>query len=105
MMFNKEKTIQDVIDKLKVELSSHISVNIKSNPFNSKIVWVEVKRSPFYGIQIFINENDVIINGFVPNFFWRAFGGGLLGSIFYYYSQKEFRNQIRNFIILEFYND
>lgn len=105
MIFNNEKTLDDVLIKLKEELSSHISVKIKSNPFNSKITWIEIKRSPFYGIKIFIYDNEVIINGFVPNFFWRAIGGGLLGSIFYYYSHKEFRNQIKNFITLNFYNE
>ena len=45
--------------KLKKELSSHINVQLRSNPINKNVKWIEANKDSFVGVRIFLKDNEL----------------------------------------------
>lgn len=104
MTLKQNITLEQVKDKLSEKLSSHIDVRINNNPFNKNIRWISVKKNPFIAIKIFQNNSDLLVDTYIPNFFARAFFGGIISGIFLYSSRNEFKEKISSFLVSEFYD-
>lgn len=98
-----DTTLESVCEKLRMELASHITVKIKNNPLYKNIRWIEVNKNSFVGVKIFHKDNELLIDGHIPNFFARAYFGGLISGIFHHSSRRNFKLKISDFLIAEFY--
>ena len=96
-------TIETAAEKLRKELSSHISVTLRKNLLNSEKKWLDIDKNSFVGIRVTFYSDQVSSVTYVPNFFARMFFGGLIGGIFLYSSRSAFKKQIEAFLNSEFY--
>lgn len=104
MKLKSNVTLENVCEKLKKELASHLDVKINCNPFHKDIRWIEVNKDSFIGVKIFLKENQLLIDSQIPNFFARAFFGGIISGIFHHGSRRKFKQTIADFLITEFYD-
>ncbi len=102
MKLKNNFSIEIAAEKLKSELSSHISVKICSNIVNRNYKWLEIEKDMFVGVKVYFFENQIKSVGIVPNFFARMMFGGL-GRLFHLGSRSKFQKQIEDFLIDEFY--
>lgn len=103
MKIKQNFTIESAADKLKNELSSHISVSVRKNLLDSNRKWLDIDKDAFIGIRVTFYSDGVNAVTYVPNFFARAFFGGLISFIFFNRSSNAFRKQIEAFLLSEFY--
>jgi len=96
-------TLEGVCEKLRSELSTHITIKINNNPIYKHIRWVEVNKDSFIGVKIFHKDDQLLIDTHIPGFFARAFFGGIISGIFHYGSRRDFKQKIADFLISEFY--
>ena len=104
MKLKQNITLELVQDKLRNELSSHISVKICSNPFNKKIKWVEANKDSFVGVKIFLNNEELLLDTHTPSFLAKTSFGGIISLIFYNHSRRDFKQKISTFLVSEFYD-
>lgn len=104
MKLKEHTTLESVCTKLQQELSSHISVKIKNNPLNKEIRWIEVNKDAFVGVKIFLKDNQLLIDGEIPNFFAKAFFGGIISGAFHSGARRDFKRMIGDFLVSEFYD-
>jgi len=98
-------TLESVQNKLRAELSSHISVKITANPINKNVRWVEVNKDSFVGIKIFHRNNELFLDSFIPSFVARMFFGGIISGIFHHSARRNFKQKIADFLVAEFYEE
>jgi hypothetical protein len=103
MKLKQGVTLEGVCEKLRKELSTHITVKINHNPFYKHIRWVEVNKDSFVGVKIFHKDNELLIDGQIPGFFARAFFGGIISGVFHHGARRDFKQKIADFLISEFY--
>ena len=103
MKLKQGVTLESVSEKLRKELSSHITVEINNNPFYKNIRWIEVNKDSFVGVRIFHKDNDLRLDTHIPSFFARAFFGGIISGIFHHGSRRDFKQKIADFLVSEFY--
>jgi hypothetical protein len=101
MKLKQDATLDVVCEKLRKEISTHITVKIKTHPIYRNR-WIEVNKDSFVGVKIFHKDNDLLIDGHIPSFFARAFFGSLISSLFHYRARKNFKQKITDFLISEF---
>lgn len=98
-------TIEDAAEKLKKELSSHITVTIRKNLIDSNKKWLEIDKDAYVGVKVTFYHDSVLCLSYVPNFFARAFFGGIISGIFHNSSRAKFEKAIETFLISEFYDE
>ncbi|MBT3964619.1 MAG: hypothetical protein HN728_00880 [Flavobacteriales bacterium] len=59
MKLKQGVTLASVQEKLKKELSSHINVQLRSNPINKNVKWIEANKDSFVGVRIFLKDNEL----------------------------------------------
>jgi hypothetical protein len=96
-------TLEGVCEKLKKELASHLEVKINNNPLYKNIRWVEVNKDAFVGVKIFLKDDQLLLDGQIPNFFAKAFFGGFISGVFHHGARRDFKQKIADFLISEFY--
>ncbi len=96
-------TIERAAEKLREELSSHIKVTVRSNIVDSNKKWLDIDKDTYVGLRVTFYTNQPLVITYVPNFLARAFFGRSISMIFHYSSRSEFKNQIEQFLISEFY--
>jgi hypothetical protein len=103
MKIKSNFTIESAAEKLRKELSSHIKITVRKNLVNSDKKWLDIDKDAFVGIRVSFYADEVSSITYVPNFFARAFFGGIISGIFHHNSRAKFKNQIESFLISEFY--
>jgi hypothetical protein len=103
MEIKKDFTIENAAKKLQSELSSHIKVTVRKNVINNNKKWLDIDKDAFIGIRVTFFGDGVSCITYVPNFFVRAFFGGLISGIFHHSSRAKFKKQIETFLTSEFY--
>jgi len=103
MKIKSNFTIEAAAEKLKKELSSHIKVTVRTNLIDSNKKWLDIDKDAFVGIRVSFYSDDVSSITYVPNFFARAFFGGLISGIFHHSARSAFKKQIETFLVSEFY--
>ena len=98
-------TFENAAEILRKELSSHINVIVRSNILDSNKKWFDIDKSSFVGVRVTFYSDRPLVVSYVPNFFARAFFGGLISGIFHHGARSEFKRQIEQFIISEFYQN
>ena len=66
-------TIETAAEKLRKELSSHISVTLRKNLLNSEKKWLDIDKNSFVGVRVTFYSDQVSSVTYVPNFFARMF--------------------------------
>jgi len=105
MKLKQNVSLNLVQEKLRKELSTHISVKLCSNPFHKNVKWIEVNKDSFVGVRIFLQDNGLGLDTHIPGFFARAFFGGIISGIFHYSSRRDFKQKIADFLVSEFYEE
>jgi hypothetical protein len=103
MKIKSNFTIETAAEKLKKELSSHISVTVRKNLIDSNKKWLDVDKDAFVGVRVTFYSDGVSSVTYVPNFFARMFFGGFIGGIFHHSARSTFKKQIETFLNTEFY--
>ena len=103
MKIKSSFTIESAAEKLRNELSSHITVTVRSNIIDSSKKWLDIDKDAYVGIRVSFYADGVSSLTYVPNFFARMFFGGLISGVFHHSSRSAFKKQIETFIINEFY--
>jgi|TARA_B110000908_G_C10208941_1_gene429196 hypothetical protein len=103
MKIKNDFTIETAAEKLKKELSSHIKITVRKNVINNDKKWLDIDKDSFVGIRVSFFGDGVNCITYVPNFFARAFFGGIISGIFHHSSRTKFKKQIETFLISEFY--
>ncbi len=103
MKLKNNVTLESVCEKLKKDLATHIDIKIKNNPLNKNIRWIEVNKNSFVGVKIFLSDDQLLIDGQIPNFFAKAFFGGFISGAFHHGARRDFKNTIAEYLITEFY--
>ena len=103
MTIKNDFTIEKAVEKLKEELSSHITIKLRTNVLNSDKKWIDIDKNAFVGIRVSFYSDGVSSIKYVPNFFARMIFGGLISGLFHSSSRTELKNQIEAFLISEFY--
>lgn len=103
MKLKSNVTLESVCEKLKKDLASHLDVKINNNPFHKHIRWVEVNKDAFIGVKIFLKDDQLLLDGQIPNFFAKAFFGGIISGVFHHGARRDFKQTIADFLVAEFY--
>lgn len=103
MKIKSNFTIEAAAEKLRDELSSHISVTVRKNLIDSNKKWLDIDKDAFVGVRVTFYSDGVKSLTYVPNFFARMFFGGFIGGIFHHSSRSTFKKQIETFLNAEFY--
>lgn len=103
MKIKSNFTIETAAEKLRKELSTHITVTVRTYIFDSNKKWLDIDKDAFVGVKVSFYADQVSLLTYVPNFFARMFFGGLIGGIFHHSSRTEFKNKIETFLNSEFY--
>lgn len=103
MKIKSNFTIESAAEKLRKELSSHITVTVRTNIIESNKKWLDIDKDAFVGIRVSFYTDGVSSLTYVPNFFARMFFGGLISGIFHHSSRADFKKQIETFLMSEFY--
>ena len=103
MKIKSNFTIESAAEKLRKELSSHITVTVRTNIIDSNKKWLDIDKDAFVGVRVSFYSDQVSSLTYVPNFFARMFFGGLISGIFHHSSRTEFKNKIETFLNSEFY--
>jgi hypothetical protein len=103
MKIKSNFTIESAAEKLRKELSSHITVTVRTNIIDSNKKWLDIDKDAFVGIRVSFYADGVSSLTYVPNFFARMFFGGLISGIFHHSSRAAFKKQIETFLMSEFY--
>jgi hypothetical protein len=96
-------SIERAAEELRKELSSHIKVIVRSNIIDSNKKWLDIDKDTYVGLRVTFYADQPLVNTYVPNILARAFFGRWISLIFHYRSRTEFKNQIKQFLISEFY--
>jgi hypothetical protein len=105
MQIKNNFTFESAVEKLRKELSTHITVTIRKNLIDGDKKWLEIDKDAFVGVRVTFYPDGVNAVSYVPNFFARAFFGGIIGGIFHHNSRADFKKQIELFLMSEFYED
>ena len=103
MKIKNNFTIESAAEKLRKELSSHITVTIRKNIIDNNKKWLDIDKDAFVGIRVTFYSDRLISTTYVPNFFARMIFGGFIGSLFHHSERSYFKNQIESFLFSEFY--
>lgn len=103
MKIKSNFTIETAAEKLRKELSSHITVTVRKNLIDSDKKWLDIDKDAFVGIRVSFYSDGVSSLTYVPNFFARMFFGGLISGIFHHSARSAFKKQIETFLNSEFY--
>jgi len=103
MKIKSNFTIESVAEKLRKELSSHITVTVRKNLIDSNKKWLDIDKDTFVGVRVTFYSDGVSSETYVPNFFARMFFGGIIGGIFHHRARSAFKKQIETFLNSEFY--
>lgn len=103
MKIKSNFTFESAAEKLRKELSSHITVTVRSNIIDSNKKWLDIDKDAFVGVRATFYPDGVRLITYVPNFFARTFFGGLISGIFHHSSRTEFKKKIEVFLNSEFY--
>ena len=90
-------------EKLRKELSSHITVTVRKNLIDSNKKWLDIDKDAFVGIRVTFYADGVRSTTYVPNFFARMIFGGFIGGLFHHSARSSFKRQIESFLLSEFY--
>jgi hypothetical protein len=104
MKIKSNFTVEMAAEKLRKELSSHITVTVRKNLIDSNKKWLDIDKDSFVGIRVTFYSDGVSSVTYVPNLFARAFFGGLISGIFHHSSRTAFKKQIDSFLLTEFYD-
>lgn len=96
-------TIESAAEKLRKELSSNITITVRKNLIDGNKKWLDIDKDAFVGVRVTFYSDKVSSVTYVPNFFARAFFGGIISGIFHYGSRANFQKQIESFLMSEFY--
>jgi hypothetical protein len=96
-------TIESAAEKLRKELSSHITVTVRKNLIDSNKKWLDIDKDAFVGIRVTFYADGVRSITYVPNFFARMIFGGFIGGLFHHSARSSFKRQIESFLLSEFY--
>jgi hypothetical protein len=103
MKIKSNFTIESAAEKLKNELSSHINVTVRKNIVDSNKKWLDIDKDAFVGLRVTFHLDGIRSVSYIPNFFARAFFGGLISGLFYHSARSAFKKQIETFLYSEFY--
>lgn len=105
-MENQENLIylDDIYKDLKNNLSSHLTVTLKQNIlFGNE--YIEVKKNSFVGLKIFISDETVRVDSFIPGILARGFFGGIISGVFHSGDRADLQNKIINYLNDKYFND
>ena len=103
MEIKRNFTIETAAETLRKELSTHISVVVRSNIIDNNKKWIEINKDAFVGVRVTFNHDGPILAPYLPNTIARAAFGGIVSGIFHHKARNEFKKQIATFLIAEFY--
>jgi hypothetical protein len=103
MKIKSNFTIESAAEKLRKELSSHITVTVRKNLIDSNKKWLDIDKDAFVGIRVSFYADGVGSITYVPSFVARMFFGGLISGIFHHSARSAFKKQIETFLMSEFY--
>ena len=103
MKIKSNFTIESAAEKLRKELSSHITVTVRKNLIDSNKKWLDIDKDSFVGIRVSFYADGVSSITYVPSFVARMFFGGLISGIFHHSARSAFKKQIETFLMSEFY--
>lgn len=90
---------------LKNNLPFPVSITIRSNLLDSNRKWLDVDKDYFVGVRVSFFSDKPIVNSYVPNFFARAFFGGLISGVFHHSARNQFEKQVKSLLLNEFYEN
>jgi hypothetical protein len=96
-------TLEILYHKLKNILASHIEITIEKNIFDDNITWIEVNKTGFIGLKIFLKNTEIAIVEHTPSFFARAFFAGFIQQMYHQQERVVFKESIENYLLTEFY--
>jgi len=103
MKLKNNVTLEAVCKKLQDTLASDIKVKQSSHPlYGTK--FISVDKDSFVGVKIFLKDDQLTIDSYIPGILARSFFGGIIGGIFHHGSRSEFKQKIAEYLVSEFYD-